>query len=379
MPYTCDFESAVERSQWTFRNGTQANKWHVGTATDNGGQYSLYVSCDSGLTHTYDATVSSYVWACRQIFLNTGLYNISYDWKGQGCTNVHYMRAYIVPATSFNGSAGSSNGFQTSGFPNGWIPIDASYPVGSILNQQNTWQNVSVGYLSVSAAGNYYIVFGWTNHTDTTAVDPPAAVDNIQITAATCVPPANLSVIPTSAQGFVCLTWEVTVAARMWLLEYSADSTFLTGVISMFLDLSRPGLCFAPQRNLVTLLLHAGLQPNTPYYFRMRTLCDTSVATGDTSAISNVFAYIPVGIRTQAEQADVALYPNPASDRIFVQFDGTEADEICLFDIYGKQVKRVAASQGANSIGVQNFARGIYFVQVRKNGTVVATRKLIKK
>ena len=81
----------------------------------------------------------------------------------------------------------------------------------------------------------------------------------------------------------------------------------------------------------------------------------------------------------QAEQADVALYPNPASDRFVVELNGTEADEICLFDIYGKQVRRVAASQGANSIGVQDFARGIYFVQVRKNGTVVATRKLVKK
>lgn len=81
----------------------------------------------------------------------------------------------------------------------------------------------------------------------------------------------------------------------------------------------------------------------------------------------------------QAERADVVLYPNPASDRFVVQLNGTEADEICLFDIYGKQVKRVAASQGTNSIGVQNFARGIYFVQVRKNGTVVATRKLVKK
>ncbi len=81
----------------------------------------------------------------------------------------------------------------------------------------------------------------------------------------------------------------------------------------------------------------------------------------------------------QTERADVALYPNPASDRFVVELNGTEADEICLFDIYGKQVKRVAASQGANSIGVQDFARGIYFVQVRKNGTVVATRKLVKK
>ena len=85
------------------------------------------------------------------------------------------------------------------------------------------------------------------------------------------------------------------------------------------------------------------------------------------------------GIAQAERAADVVLYPNPASDRVVVKLDGTEADEICLFDIYGKQVKRVAALQGANSIGVQNFARGIYFVQVRKNGTVVATRKLIKK
>ena len=85
------------------------------------------------------------------------------------------------------------------------------------------------------------------------------------------------------------------------------------------------------------------------------------------------------GIAQAERAADVVLYPNPTSDRFVVQLDGTEADEICMFDIYGKQVKRIAASQGANSIGVQNFARGIYFVQVRKNGTVVATRKLIKK
>ena len=85
-----------------------------------------------------------------------------------------------------------------------------------------------------------------------------------------------------------------------------------------------------------------------------------------------------VGI-AQAAQTDVALYPNPASDRIFVQLDGVEADEICVLDIYGKQVKRIAATEGIIAIGVQDLAKGLYFVQVSKSGAAVATRKLVKR
>ena len=84
-----------------------------------------------------------------------------------------------------------------------------------------------------------------------------------------------------------------------------------------------------------------------------------------------------VGIE-QAEQTEVALYPNPASDRVVVKLDGTEADEICVLDIYGKQVRRIAATEGTQTIGLQGLAKGMYFVQVRKNGAAVATKKLIK-
>jgi hypothetical protein len=80
----------------------------------------------------------------------------------------------------------------------------------------------------------------------------------------------------------------------------------------------------------------------------------------------------------QAQEGRVNIYPNPASDRFYVQLDGTEADEICVLDIYGKQVKRIAATEGTHTIGLQGLAKGIYFVQVRKADTIVATRKLVK-
>ncbi|MBQ6726734.1 MAG: T9SS type A sorting domain-containing protein [Bacteroidales bacterium] len=380
VPYSCGFESAAERSQWVFVNGSQPNKWFVDTATNNGGRYSLYISCDSGVSNTYDATLPSYTWAYRQIALTAGLYDISYDWKAQGYTNEHFMRAYLVPATRFNGAAGSSVGFQTMGYPSGWFPIDPSYPVGNILNQQSNWQNVAVGNLSVAATGTYYLVFGWTNFSSTTAFPPPAAVDNINIRTATCPFPLNLSVIATSSQGVVQVMWEEIGSASMWLLECSTNSSF-SFPRTFFISTTNANYIAPTQQNPT---LHgcclAGLQPGASYYFRLRALCDTSVANGDTSFFSNVYSFAaPVSIGAQAERADVVLYPNPANDRFVVELNGTEADEICVLDIYGKQVRRIAATEGTQTIGLQGLAKGMYFVQVRKAGAAVATRKLVKK
>ncbi len=379
VPYSCSFESATERSQWIFLNGNQPNQWHVGTATNNGGQYSLYISNDSGVSNTYNAILSSYTWAYRQIALTAGMYNITYDWKAQGYTNEHFMRAYLVPATQFNGAAGSSVGFQTMGAPSGWIPINASYPVGNILNQQSNWQNVSVLNVSVPTTGTYYLVFGWANFSSTTAFPPPAAVDNINIRTATCPFPQNLSVIATSSQGVVQVMWEEIGSASMWLLECSTSSSFRAPRV-FFISSTDPNYISPTQQNPVQHSYRmAGLQPGASYYFRLRALCDTSVANGDTSFFSNVYSFVaPVSIGAQAEQSEVALYPNPSGDKVFVQLNGTEADEICLLDIYGKQVRRIAATEGIQTIGLQGLAKGMYFVQVRKNGNLVATKIIVK-
>ena len=44
LPYTCGFEDAGENSNWTIVNGTATNKFHIGTAVNNGGNKSLYIS-----------------------------------------------------------------------------------------------------------------------------------------------------------------------------------------------------------------------------------------------------------------------------------------------------------------------------------------------
>src|SRR5690606_34338100 len=54
LPYTDGFEST---SGWSLINGTQVNKWFVGSATNNGGSQALYVSNDNGTSNVYSHTL----------------------------------------------------------------------------------------------------------------------------------------------------------------------------------------------------------------------------------------------------------------------------------------------------------------------------------
>ena len=285
-PYSCDFENSIERSQWIFLNGQQTNKWYVGTATSCNGQYSLYVSDDGGATYKYSPGTASSTWAYRQIALVAGLYNISYNWKAYGYSGAHYMRAYLVPTQTFNGSAGSATGFTTSGKPTGWIPIDASYPNGNSMHLQSTCQNVYIGNVSIPTTGTYYLVFGWTNTSNASGIQPPAAIDDIQITTATCPRPEDLSVKTGLINGRAEASWTETGTATCWLLEYSSSSNFRPSR-TIFVDRSNATI------NGSTIKYNhlAGFQTNTAYYFRVRAICDTTTGSGDTSMTSTVFNY----------------------------------------------------------------------------------------
>src|SRR5690606_15903721 len=64
LPYSTDFESASHG--WQMANGTQMNKWVVGTAVSNSPTHSLYVSSD-GTTNSYSNTTTSTVHAYRDV------------------------------------------------------------------------------------------------------------------------------------------------------------------------------------------------------------------------------------------------------------------------------------------------------------------------
>lgn len=70
------------------------------------------------------------------------------------------------------------------------------------------------------------------------------------------------------------------------------------------------------------------------------------------------------------------LYPNPATSSFTVSGLATN-NSIELIDMTGKVVATKNATQGEIKIEVNNFNKGVYFVQIKENGVILATKKLI--
>ena len=189
---------------WGLINGTQTNVWAWGTAINNGGTHSLYISNDSGTNNAYDNSSKSFVYATKLLTFADGKYSFTYDWIANGESNYDYLRAWLAPATAAftegqlpNGSTAPND--YTTITPTGWISLDG----GGKLNQQTSWQSRNV--IQNIAAGNYYLVFMWCND-GSSGNNPPAAVDNVSITkmeAVTTTHVANNITDPTTQ-----MTWE---------------------------------------------------------------------------------------------------------------------------------------------------------------------------
>ena len=164
-PFSDDFEGAT--CDWEFVNGESTNAWYWGTATNNGGTHSVYISNDGGENNTYSHS-DTWVYFYKLITLEEATYRFQYDWKCYGEGGYDYIRVGLVP--------GSTELNQGSGLPSGWISIDDN----SQLCGNSNWTTKSLN-TSITAAGNYKMVFAWRN--DYGGGDnPPGAIDNVSIT-----------------------------------------------------------------------------------------------------------------------------------------------------------------------------------------------------
>src|SRR5690606_8227909 len=80
MNFYDNFEGPIK---WTFNNGTQPNKWVVGTATSDSPKHSLYISNANGVSNTYTTTATSITHAYRDIQIPAGTTDVvlSFVWK----------------------------------------------------------------------------------------------------------------------------------------------------------------------------------------------------------------------------------------------------------------------------------------------------------
>ena len=259
VPYTCDFEDTLENASWSFVNGFLANKWYIDTAANNttDGQYSLYVSADSGATVSYNTNGSTYVWAYRDIlFSDAAEFNFSFDWRCLGESGYYspydYIQVFIgIPTNVTSGS---------------YITIPSSLTELGTFAGDSTWNTATFtldGTLYANTVQRLYFLW-YNNYSDGSGYS--GAIDNIVISEVECARPASIDM---TYIGTTTATLTITPASESdgaWEVSLN-DSVFTT--LDAVVELSN-------------------LTPGTPYEIYVRTICDG----GDTSVWSLPISFL---------------------------------------------------------------------------------------
>lgn len=218
-PFEDDFEG--EQCDWVLMNGDLTNAWIWGTAVNNGGEHSLYISNDGGVSNAYTiSNAKSLVYAVKRFTLEQGVYNFTYDWRANGegsSTPYDYLRVALIPNdVELIPYTEKPDGFGYNQLPEGWIALDG----GTQLNLSSDWNTYSEDN-EVPTAGDYKMAFIWRND-NSQGNNPPAAIDNIVISRVGCPMPTELS-YSNITDTSVILNWTANGSEEAWELEYRAE------------------------------------------------------------------------------------------------------------------------------------------------------------
>lgn len=78
----------------------------------------------------------------------------------------------------------------------------------------------------------------------------------------------------------------------------------------------------------------------------------------------------------------INLVPNPASQSVNINMDGVDDFNnisVEVYDMLGKKVGSISQITNVNTLNIEDYNKGIYFVSVLRNGVLIRTSKLIKK
>ena len=207
--YTMGFEADDPTTGWVLASD-YTNKWIYGSATNNGGEKSLYVS-DNDSSYTYSIGGISYCYASFLVeFDNKAEYDLSFDYKcnGEGGTYsiYDYLSVYLCDG---------SYELPTSAEPTGTVLL--SKVVGI-----TDWTNFSTKLEGVQNTTKQIVFFFKTDYSGGTGV--PAAIDNISITGSDCGSANTLSSSDITADG-ATITWvQPGDNSTSWIVYYKAEN-----------------------------------------------------------------------------------------------------------------------------------------------------------
>jgi gliding motility-associated-like protein len=248
LNFATDFETAS--NGFTIVNGSQTNKWVIGTATFNSPTHALYISNDDGVSNNYTNNSTSVVHAYRDINIPAGAtqMNLNFDWKNVGENGFDYIRVWNVP-TAFTPAAGTQTTANATR-----VQIGGNF-VGS-----STWANYTNNIdVSAWAGTTRRFVFEWRND-NIIGSNPAGAIDNVSFSLITCPQPINLT-IASPTQNSAILGWTNVGTATQWEVYAvpAGDPAPTAATVGVIVS-----------SNPYTL---TGLTPGNNYKFYVRAVC----------------------------------------------------------------------------------------------------------
>ncbi len=80
---------------------------------------------------------------------------------------------------------------------------------------------------------------------------------------------------------------------------------------------------------------------------------------------------------TEINEIQYQIYPNPTSDKLFINFENKSFNKLIISDLQGKNVFEKVVFESKNEIDVSNLPKGIYILQVWRNNKIMIREKIV--
>lgn len=208
IPLAIDFED--NDGHFMYAQENQPNAWAWGEAAGGDGK-SMYISKDGGATNEYiQETSMSYIY--KNIVFPEKMDNgalLTFDFRGVGSSPNHVTEVWLIDDLDIYPEAGVF--MKTS--------LGSVSKIGTYICGMEEWGKVKIEIPASYAGKTERLVIGWRNNNYEAISNPPAAIDNISITASEFLTPQDFA-IENVTENSVTLNWTETGTATEWEIEY---------------------------------------------------------------------------------------------------------------------------------------------------------------
>ncbi|WP_299557459.1 fibronectin type III domain-containing protein [Seonamhaeicola sp.] len=117
-----------------------------------------------------------------------------------------------------------------------------------------------------------------------------------------------------------------------------------------------------------------------PTEAQFRTIALTALNGASNTASKNVKKEERLEVNEKNEVGDIVVYPNPATDRIYITNHNLEIKTLRVYNLSGREIMRLnGANEGVINLELSNVSKGLYFIKISTVKGVERTFKFVKK